>query len=102
MTRFLIALNVLAFAIEAASPVSPIDRFALWPLYHANAKRPCFPHLANRDLRCAAYERRASCVRHALLVHVWRGVERVLGAGRTCDSISRASYAAASRSCSRA
>jgi hypothetical protein len=42
MVLFLIALNVLAFAIEATSPASRIDRLALWPLHPANTDASVF------------------------------------------------------------
>jgi hypothetical protein len=42
MVHLLIALNVLAFALEAAGPTSLIDRFGLWPLRSATANVPSF------------------------------------------------------------
>ncbi|WP_225031539.1 rhomboid family intramembrane serine protease [Paraburkholderia sp. XV] len=42
MIPFLIALNVLGFTIEAMSPTSLIDRFALWPLQPETSDAPAF------------------------------------------------------------
>ncbi|MPW21994.1 rhomboid family intramembrane serine protease [Paraburkholderia sp. CNPSo 3157] len=42
MTLLLIALNVLAFAVEALNPNSLIDVFALWPLRAAGSGVPAF------------------------------------------------------------
>jgi membrane associated rhomboid family serine protease len=42
MIPFLIALNVLGFAIEAMNPTSLIDRFALWPLQPETSDAPAF------------------------------------------------------------
>ncbi|MEM5436637.1 rhomboid family intramembrane serine protease [Paraburkholderia diazotrophica] len=42
MTLLLIALNVLAFAVEALDPNSLIDVFALWPLQAAGSGAPAF------------------------------------------------------------
>ncbi|WP_233839294.1 rhomboid family intramembrane serine protease [Paraburkholderia sp. ZP32-5] len=42
MTLLLIALNALAFALEAFVPASLIDDFALWPLHPVNAGAPAF------------------------------------------------------------
>jgi membrane associated rhomboid family serine protease len=42
MTLLLIALNVLAFAVEALNPNSLIDAFALWPLRVEGSGAPAF------------------------------------------------------------
>ncbi|SEJ44018.1 rhomboid family intramembrane serine protease [Paraburkholderia diazotrophica] len=42
MTLLLIALNVLAFAVEALNPNSLIDAFALWPLNTVGSGAPAF------------------------------------------------------------
>jgi membrane associated rhomboid family serine protease len=83
MVVFLIALNVLAFAIEATTPASLIERLALWPLHPANTDAPAF-HV---------WQLLTYSVLHVNLAHLGFNmlglfmfgseVERVLGARRT-------------------
>lgn len=83
MTLFLIALNVFAFAIEAASPDSPIDRYALWPLQTANSDVPVF-HFWQLLTYSALHANLTHLVFNMLGLFMFGSeVERVLGARRT-------------------
>ena len=82
MTLFLIALNVLAFALEAANPTSLIDRFALWPLYPANASAAAF-HMWQLVTYSALHANLAHLAFNMLGLFMFGSeVERVLGAVR--------------------
>ena len=82
MTLLLIALNVLAFAIEAAGPTSLIDRFALWPLHSADASAPAF-HMWQLVTYSALHANVPHLAFNMLGMFMFGGeVERVLGAGR--------------------
>jgi membrane associated rhomboid family serine protease len=82
MTWFLIALNVLAFAVESASPASLIDRFALWPLQSADASAPAF-HMWQLLTYSALHANLPHLVFNMLGLFMFGSeVERVLGAGR--------------------
>ena len=83
MVLFLIALNVLAFAIEATSPASLIDRLALWPLHPANTDAPAF-HVWQLLTYSALHANLAHLGFNMLGLFMFGSeVERVLGARRT-------------------
>ncbi|MEM5372748.1 rhomboid family intramembrane serine protease [Paraburkholderia azotifigens] len=82
MTLFLIALNVLAFAIEAAIPAALIDRFALWPLHSAGASAPAF-HVWQLLTYSALHANLSHLVFNMFGLFMFGSeIERVLGAGR--------------------
>jgi membrane associated rhomboid family serine protease len=82
MTLLLIALNVFFFALEAIDPPSLIERFALWPLYPANAGAPAF-HVWQLLTYSALHANLAHLAFNMFgLLMFGREVERVLGAAR--------------------
>jgi membrane associated rhomboid family serine protease len=83
MILFLIALNLLAFVIEAAGPTSLIDRFALWPLHSTNPDASAF-HMWQLLTYSALHANLAHLAFNMLGLFMFDAeIERVLRARRT-------------------
>lgn len=83
MTLLLIALNVLAFAVETLSPNTLINVFALWPLHAAGSDAPAF-HIWQLLTYSALHANVTHLAFNMLGLFMFGNeVERVLGGRRT-------------------